>query len=130
MIKVKSIYIERAEGMAEECYGVTVYSINAANNILRLWSETVREGGYDKCDFKIVFEDGNTYDGRYDLENMKKGLPDLAGHVKSFVNFLAGIAPEWMKKDKSILARYQADIAANPERAEEAKKWLTTYDLG
>lgn len=96
-VKVKSVWLARAEGRPEECIALVVDSIEAADAVLLRWSETAPGGpgddlgGYDKCDFEITFEDGEKYEGRYDLVHWSKEMPSLARHVLSFLRFHAGL---------------------------------------
>jgi hypothetical protein len=132
MIKPKTITITRAEGPTCECdRPETADTWAGANAILFRWSRTAPEtGGYDKCDFKIVFEDGHEYDGRYDLMHFRREHPDLARHVRSFVRYLAGELPLWCvtEEDKARVRRHQQSLDA--ETREGAKGFLVEYDLG
>jgi hypothetical protein len=133
MAKVKSITLERAEGPTHECVEVKLRDYFAANAQLRAWSHTAPIsrahgglGGYDKCDFTIEFEDGETYSGRYDLQrHMDEGL--LQEHVQRFVKFHAGLyRPVHMTPEsyENLLRQY----------GEETKKgfleFLGKYDIG
>jgi hypothetical protein len=40
--------------------------VEAEKRIVTIRSTVSHNEGYDKCDFKIEFEDGETYEGRYD----------------------------------------------------------------
>jgi hypothetical protein len=132
MIKPKTITITRAEGPTRECGRPrTVGSWAEADGVLFQWSRTAPEhGGYDKCDFKVVFADGTDYDGRYDLVHHRKEMPNLARHVRSFVRYLAGELPPWCHKPKDIerVRRHQQSLGA--ETKADALKFLETYDLG
>lgn len=44
-------------------------------------------GGYDKCDFRLKWADGTEYSGRFDLQ--RGGWPDLRGHVRAFLSWMA-----------------------------------------
>jgi hypothetical protein len=129
-IKPKTITLTRAEGPTAECdRPETAPSWAHANAILFRWSITAPEkGGYDKCDFKIVFEDGTDYEGRYDLVHHRREHPNLARHVRSFVRYLAGELPDWCvsEEDKARVRRHQESLGA--ETRTEATKWLETYD--
>jgi hypothetical protein len=96
------ITIERVEGMAHECVAKTAHTWAAANQILREWSTTApKNGGYDKCDFTIIFENGQQYTGRYDLMHWERAEPSLEGHVAAFIGYCAGIRrPAWMNDDQ------------------------------
>lgn len=94
----KTIWLNRAEGPIEECGAITLTGRNLwkrANLILQTWSETApQDGCYDKCDFTITYEDGETYTGRYDLKHWSVEIPNLAQHVSDFVTFHAGRCEE------------------------------------
>ncbi len=132
MIKPKTITITRAEGPTKECGTRTAQSWIEANAILYSWSRTAPEhGGYDKCDFHIMFEDGTEYSGRYDLMHFRRERPNLALHVRNFVGYLAGELPAWAigkPKDIERVRRHQQSLGEETKR--EAEQFLATYDLG
>jgi len=88
--KAVKIEIERAEGTASECVKRVVNSWSAANALLNSMSRTApgSGGGYHKTDFKITFEDGETYGGRVDLNSEK--LQNLGRHVLEFAECYSG----------------------------------------
>jgi hypothetical protein len=90
--KITKVTVTRAEGLTKECNKPrTVNCIRVASSILADWARTApKHGGYDKCDFKIEFDNGNTYSGRYDLEHLSIRTPDLARHVNEGVAFFTG----------------------------------------
>jgi hypothetical protein len=130
MIKPKTITLVRAEGLIQECNKPKVArSWVEANAILFNWSRTAPEhGGYDKCDFTVIFEDGTDYKGRYDLVHYRCQHPNLARHVKDFVRYLAGELPHWCVKeeDKARVRKHQASLG--DDTRVEAVKWLETYE--
>jgi hypothetical protein len=86
MIQVKEIKLRRGEGPPHEC-GVwhSFGSFFDADLKLKNWSYSAPEhGGYDKCDFRIVWEDGTEYDGRYDLKHFRVEAPNLGAHEGCF----------------------------------------------
>ena len=101
-VKAKEIVIERAEGPVAETgkprtlTGPAVWE--QADSILVKWGKTApKNGGYDKCDFKVTWEDGQTYSGRYDLVHPDKEWPDLAKHIYELSAMYAGrFRPAWM----------------------------------
>lgn len=131
-IKPKLIEITRGEGPSNLCGKVQKASSWAeADMILRCNSSSAPKcGAYDKHDFTVTFEDGTVYTGRYDLKHWKVERPDLAGHVRGFIRYLAGYAPAWMANDPKATERYLKDREANLAEVEEATRWLETYDLG
>ena len=130
-VGIRSVWLERAEGPIAECGEVTVNTIAEAQKVLRRWSHSAPEegGGYDKCDFKVTFEDGETYTGRYDLQNtgLNDGGETLAGQMRSFIGFIAGNRrPAWCS-DKDW-----ADIRRDKESdgsAKDAREFLEKYDF-
>jgi hypothetical protein len=133
-IKVKAISLRRAEGphssFGREC---TVQTWSQANMVLRQWSSSApANGAYDKCDFRIVFDDGSTYEGRYDLEHFSVRSPDLAAHVRGHMNYVAGVPPLWMTSQPDIMATFYREIETCPQRrasAAQARQWLCDYDV-
>lgn len=125
VIKLKSITLTRGEGPAEECgKPKTVFSWREADSVLRQWSETAPEcNGYDKVDFTITYEDGETYKGRYDLKHHRCETPDLAKHVRGFVSFHAGKQkPAWMTDEE-----YQRYVS---KMKPEFEHFLEHYEIG
>lgn len=117
-IKVQEIRLVRAEGPADECGLPHVCNTwNSANEILCGWARTVA-GGYDKCNFKVTFADGETYSGRYDLEADETETADVAGHIYRHLAWYANIF--WP------VHRTLDQVNETPE---EFQKWLDTYDL-
>ena len=78
MIKVKRVKVERVEGPCELCVTREFTTIPAANDWLAENSLTAPDDGcYDKHDFCIEWEDGQTYDGRIDVEQGEMRLAVL-----------------------------------------------------
>jgi len=87
------ITITRAEGNTETdtFEPVTVASFAAADAVLHAWSETApSRGGYDKCDFSIIWPNGDTYSGRYDLKHHSKEPASLTRHMVDNGEFHTG----------------------------------------
>lgn len=156
MKKAIKIEIERAEGRTEECIkvectareatttgyhgrrGIRGYPVGTwatdvwtrANAILASWSHTApRSGGYDKCDFKVTYEDGEEYEGRYDLTHMSvDGYPSLERHMGSFLGCISGRRkPAHMKTVD--YERYLVPYRANGT-SENAAKFMDEYEMG
>lgn len=132
-IKVKEITIVRAEGPSRLCDIVQVAeSFAEANTILMSNSSSAPKGGaYDKHDFKVVWEDGQEYNGRYDLKHFSEEFPYLDRHIVSFLSYLAGTPPLWMERlgNEEALKRYKEDRGRNPEEVQNAKDFMEKYEL-
>jgi hypothetical protein len=127
LIKPKRIEITRVEGPAALCDKVQVAEpgvigdrtidawITAGSILLSNSASAPKGGGYDKHDFKIIFDDGLEYAGRYDLKHWHDEVPDLARHVRSFV--------EWCAHDPKAVSLLK------PAQIKAAKQMLKHYDL-
>jgi hypothetical protein len=131
MITATEIRVERAEGPTALCVERSFKGPNCwqdANTWLVGQSHTYpKTGGYDKHDFKVTFEDGETYEGRLDCQHPSCDNPDLnvARHVRDFVEFLAGTRrPAHMKPEV-----YQRYLDTDPKGVAGAREFLATYDI-
>jgi hypothetical protein len=80
-VKVKAIVITRQGGPIECYYDVVLGNWAESDAILKLWARTAPNTGYyDTCNFRIFFEDGNTYSGTYRLRQPDMFLKDLLPH--------------------------------------------------
>ena len=134
MIPAKRITIERVEGYIDEAVKLTIEPGHgpgdiwqAANRILLLWSLSAPKGGaYDKCDFRVEYEDGELYQGRFDLQHWTCETPDLAKHMRRFVSFNGGLfRPAWCETEQ-----YRTVLEDNPERVEWCARFLDAYEIG
>lgn len=104
-INVKEIQITRAEGRTKLC-GITrsFDSFKAANSWLLSQSETFPEDGtYDKHDFIVIFEDGDTYTGRLDCKQATYPDNDLdvRQHMIDQCKFYGGFVENcWMGEER------------------------------
>jgi hypothetical protein len=73
-------------------------TLDAANCLLTELAQTAPgpRGGYDKTAFRVTWQDGETYEGRYDLHHVQcrqenpNGRIDLGDHMRAFLAFYAG----------------------------------------
>lgn len=108
----------------DRALGVSLWQ--RADAQLRSWSFTAPStGGYDKCDFKVTFADGEMYEGRYDL---KRGDgASIGGHIQEFCRFNAGLArPTHLTQQQYKRFLDTCDSA----EVEAFKGFLLKYDLG
>lgn len=131
MIKAVSITIERWEGTIAECsrpYTLTGEDVwKQVNSMLHRWSHTAPKGGAcDKTGFKVVYEDGHEYEGRYELRGDE--LPNLQNHMRTYCAFHAGqYCPPHMTEK-----RYQAYLSdiVKPEARKAYQEMLEKYEIG
>lgn len=126
-VRVKQIHLFRAEGAPEECHGTVVSSFAEANHVLWQWSATAPNLGYHKVDFRVTFEDGEVFEGRYDMKPNLEGEGPLEDHIQRFVGFYSGQwRPRWMTAE-----RYAAALAVSgSEFQTQCADFLAKYDLG
>lgn len=156
MKKAVKIEILRAEGRHDECikvactaekaittgyhgesyerlYWIATWATDVwsrANAILASWSHTAPESGaYDKCDFKVTYEDGEEYEGRFDLQRMSRGgYPSIDEHMNAFLACMSGQRkPAHIKPAdyERYLAPYRKDGTC-----ERTAKFMTEYEIG
>lgn len=129
-IGVERIEITRAKGPSVFCGKTKVYrSWKDARVGLAMDNRTYPGPGqgYDKHDFKVVFQDGEIYSGRLDVKQYvcQDNDQDVQRHVREFVAFYAGLfEPLWMQKKPGL---YQETIKG--ENQEEYRAWLEKYDV-
>jgi hypothetical protein len=120
LIRPKRIEITRVEGPENLCGKVQVCTgWTDAATTLRLNSSTVL-GRSDTHSFKIIFEDGLEYVGRYDLKNWKDEPADLARWVRKCMNWYATNPVDPTTGEKFL----------EPAQVDTARHILKRYDLG
>jgi len=130
-IQPKTIWVRRAEGRTEEIERDgehTVSTFAEADEVLKRWAWSAPDtGGYDKCDFKVVYEDGEEYEGRFDLKRDHRYGENLLGkHMLDFVTFYAGVrCPGHMKP-----AQYEAFMHDHADQQIETAKFMLGYQMG
>jgi hypothetical protein len=128
MIPVKKITITRAEGLTELCGRPMEFpSFTDAKIWLMLQDETYpKHGGYDKHDFKVEFEDGETYEGRLDCQHSSCKYPDqdVKEHIAHHVRWMSGReANPWCGMEQ-----YLKDMrTVAPETKKEYSDFLDKY---
>lgn len=87
-------------------------------------------GAYDKTKFEVVFEDGETYPGRLDIQHYTMPYEgnenDLSRHIYRRCSFYAGLwCPPHMSNED-----YQNQVSNfKPETTREFQEFLETYDI-
>jgi hypothetical protein len=122
-------WFQRTNKTAES---VKFKSYDEVNRYLRDMSYHGPSLGYDKTDFRVTFEDGETYEGWYDLhrsgteQENPNGRCDLLDHIRAHVSFYTGDhKPEWMEKDD--YERIVGYACPNEERRQEYRIFLEKY---
>ena len=128
-IKATKMTLNRAEGPSADCGKVELDTMPWAlsDAVLREWALTAPDMGYDKVDFTVHFEDGETYSGRFDMQAhhiSKSGM--IAEHIVSFVKFCTGEhRPSHMTEND-----YTVYIQNFVPNTQDYKDFLANYELG
>lgn len=130
MIKAVKIEVHRGEGPRNECEGKwhAFTTFRDAEALLAKWARTApKTGGYDKCDFKVTYEDGETYEGRADIKHDHIFGYSLSRHMTDFLTFYAGTrCPPHLSRE-----RYEAFLATlDKEDKEGSAEFLANYQIG
>lgn len=132
-VPVKLIILNRAEGPTKDLGGRKATSFQAADEFLRQWARTApkKGGGYDKTDFKVEWKDGETYEGRYDLQNEDKLKVALLGpHIMDWLTFHAGLRyPQHMSREEYDSYLNRAGFEEGSQNREQALQFLKNYEL-
>lgn len=130
VVPVKSVFVERAEGLIEECTAHTYEGEDAWTNAearMRFWARTAPDkGGYDKCDIKVTWQDGDTYTGRFDLcrnGEDNEGNFSVREHVLRGLRFASGAWRPAHMDQKT----YDMILRRDPARTEETRRMLLAY---
>lgn len=127
----KYIILERGEGPSDECGEPAVFkNFEDAGHALAIWARTApKGGGYDKTDFIVVWNDGETYEGRVDLKREHVLGYDLRAHIRSAWTFCAGLAkPAHLTQERydKFLRQQEQE---NPDTKTGATEALARYDI-
>lgn len=126
-IPVTSIWIYRAEGRIDQTNReITTTSFKEASNFLREQAKTAPNYGYDKTDFKVTWQNGDEYSGRFDMQNIDQfRLNHLETQMKEELEFYAGIRrPSHFKDD--VWQNHLSGL--DPKAVEERKQWLASCE--
>tara|TARA_B100001758_G_C18248820_1_gene524690 strand:+ start:433 stop:897 length:465 start_codon:yes stop_codon:yes gene_type:complete len=149
MTKIKQISLWRAEGRSEECYPIIFVNKDVEGNeveyegrwknatlveerlvsdiesevqaFLFKWGKTApKNGGYDKTDFRVTWDNGFSYEGRFDMEyggldagqTFIKSLKGRMDYYKDmeypkWASYSKEEHEEWQRNMKETLADWQ-----------------------
>ncbi len=129
-VPVARIVLTRAEGRAYECVTVPCATFKATDTLLRRWARTApATGGYDKCDFRVEWADGETYNGRFDLKRTHTTGADMLGaQMRRFLGIHAGTFCPAGWTDERVAAYRRA--YSSPEDQANAARMLESYQIG
>lgn len=115
---IKSVTVERFEGPNSITdWKLVTPSLEEAERFLTKHRHTApKDGGYDKCGFKIEWENGVSYEGRYDLS--RDSDCNLLAQVRTMCSAILG-------HDK----RFPANLLALPRYVEAAKTLSKVWEL-
>jgi hypothetical protein len=116
-MKLTQVSLNRAEGPHNQCYGVVFSALrnepvfegrygagpvftndieSAVLDMMREWGETAPRRGYDKVDFKVYWDTGHSYEGRFDMSfgGLDAEL-SFFDSLRSRISYQVEVAPPW-----------------------------------
>jgi Large polyvalent protein associated domain 25 len=123
-IKLKSITFLWSESPVIED-GHTVKTFAEADQVIKqIAAKAPNDGTYDKTSFRIEWEDGQTYEGRVDVQRKHIFDYSLSQHVKDYALYRAG-----MKKPSNYSQEEYESLLQTFGGIEEFKQFLNCYQL-
>jgi hypothetical protein len=123
-IKLKSVTFVWSESSVIED-GHTVYSFAEADQVIKqIAAKAPNNGAYHKTSFRIEWEDGQTYEGRIDVQRKHIFGYSLSQHVKDYAKYRAG-----MKKPSNYSQEEYESLLQTFGGIEEYKQLLECYQL-
>ncbi len=122
-VKMQKIVILWSEGLAEENLEFTSWQ-EVNDLLLKIAQEHDRDGysgSYAKTKFQLTWDDGETYEGRLDV-NTKEDT-NIGQHILDIIKFYGGL---W-KPDHLTQEEYQVII--KDENPQEYADYLAKYDI-
>jgi hypothetical protein len=132
-IPVVSVWLNRAEGPTRETGQRTVKSLSEADDVIHRWatSAPLHGQGYDKTDFRVEWADGETYEGRFDMDQNHQVIRNPLGEqMQDHLLFLSGLRrPSRMNREE--YERYLESIkyGEDSENRANALRMLTSYEM-
>lgn len=126
--KPVQVWLNRAEGPTRLCGEKTVRTFAEANTVLRDWARTAPStGGYDKCDFRVDYDNGDTYSGRFDLvrDDQARSLM-LETHIEEHCRFMIGERRPLHLSDE----HYRAYLTSLPDAVAEYREFFSKCQIG
>jgi hypothetical protein len=130
-VPVKRIWLRRVEGRTEDLGQRTVTSFHDADEQLARWAQTAPKNSVHKTDFQVEWEDGQTYNGTYELsqEDATK-LNILGSTIQHYLAFHAGIfCPQKMSREDYENYLEQSGEGEGSEKRAGALAFLQNYEM-
>lgn len=127
-IPVKSIWLRRAEGPHMDLGQSTVTSFEAADAVLKKWARTAPDDrSYNKVDFKVTWQDEETYD-LVKKDEVRANL--LGSHIQEFLLFHGGLwcPPHLTREDYEDYLERMERQKDTPKRMDYVR-FLDKYEL-
>lgn len=101
--------------------------LEADQALMRCAMSAPEGGGYDKTDFRVEWENGEVYDGRFDLDHDHRvGGPLLEQQMRRHLEFYAGEhRPAHLTEQQAAVIRRRV----GDEYAATSKRFLDTCNL-
>lgn len=133
-IPIVQIIIERAEGLAADMGTHTFSTFAAAEAYLKkaCQDRDPKRLGADKCDFRLCFADGETYEGHFSIAHPHSNAYEgssISEHVRLYLTYCAGLAPRKGQSEEDYVASLNRLRENDPKVMDRSLHFLKTYDL-
>lgn len=91
------------------------------------WAITAPTRGYNKIDFKVMWLDGQIYEGTYSLKRKDAMSANLGEHIHSFLMFHLEKPSHLSEENYQEIMEYT--LADNPSFVSDCQKMLEIYDI-
>jgi hypothetical protein len=132
-IPVVKVWLNRAEGPTYETGPRTVKSLSEASDVIHGWAKSAppHGQGYDKTDFRVEWADGETYEGRLDMDQNHRVIRNPLGEqMQDHLLFLSGLRRP-SRFDREEYERYLESIkyGEDSENRAAALRMLLTHEM-
>ena len=92
-------------------------SLIEADRMLTRWARQAPKGGdYEKTKFTVKWENGDEYDGQYELVHISLESPSLGRHMKEFISNILEAGKNLSSEEKKEYRRFLNELDFGFER--------------
>lgn len=132
IVRVELLWSENLSFQQRFCGPVRCNSLARADTLLRGMAATVPRNNYDRTAFRVVWDDGEVYEGRYDLKHASVGQSNrgqqvsLSQHIRDHLELHCG---RWKPPHTSKGTNREYLHSINREYAARCERLLDNYEL-
>ncbi len=126
-VRAKKIELHRVDGEEDKFRATSPNAWVKANQALARWARTAPtdDGEYDRVRYKVTYEDGEVYNGKYDLTRLDVTGADLGGRLRDYGMAILG------RRDPGMgAAAYKKWCKSLKVDRKAWAKFLKTHEIG